>query len=651
MFQLRRKDIPRLPLDGRLDLTYRCNNRCRHCWLWLPSTSPQGQEELSYEEIRRIVDEARALGCQAWGISGGEPMLRVDFIDIFDYITRKSISYKLNSNGTQITPQIASLMKRRGTNMIALYGATAEVHDQVTRTPGSFEGTLRGFAYLKEAGVAFTVQIVPMRENYHQYDKMLELAQSLSPSYRIGAPWLWLSACRSEARNHEILNQRLDPAEVLILDEPDPVSGMGELPGEIKPTYNSLGCNLDQVDDRLFAACIASRRDFHVDPYGQMSFCYFIKDPALRYDLREGSFRAAWDEFIPSLADAVRGGQEYQEQCGSCGLRQDCRWCGVYAYLEHGRYAAKIDYLCQVAEKTRQFKEDWRQSHIRYYQIAGITIRIAADFPLAEDTFAPIYEKFRIAKPGEDLVSLRLHAGLPARSDLRLGKEVYRKAPWVITQQSRSWVYQGTSSDDAAWDPNMVAIFDRKHNHGRIFHRADFYQHKNLTALSTFTSDQIWLARTLAERQACYLHSSGIILYGKGLLFVGHSDAGKSTMLKMLRGMGEILCDDRNIIRRWPEGFRVHGTWSHGELPDVSPASAPLRAILYLDQAPTNELIPLDDTRERLGRMLSHVVKPLVTGDWWEKILDLAGQAAVEVPAYRLRFDKSGQVVNLLQEL
>jgi hypothetical protein len=490
-----------------------------------------------------------------------------------------------------------------------------------------------------------------MRENIHQYGKMLELAQSLSPSYRIGAPWLWLSACRSEARNREILNQRLDPATVLALDEPDPASGMGELASDNETTYNSIGCTVDKADDRLFATCIASRRDFHIDPYGQMSFCYYIKDAALRYDLRKGSFRAAWDEFIPSLAEVVRGGQEYQDNCGACALRQDCRWCGVYAYLEHGRYAAKIDYLCQVAEKARQYKEDWRQSHIRYFQIAGITIQVAADFPLAEDTFAPIYDKFRVETPGTDLVTLRLHAALPARSDLRLGKEVYRKPPWVITRQPGGFAYLGVSSDDTAGDPYMVAIFDRQHNQGSIFNRAEYYQNKNLTALSTFISDQIWLARALAERQACYLHSSGIILDGKGLLFVGHSDAGKSTMLKMLRGKGEILCDDRNIIRRWPEGFRVHGTWSHGELPDVSPASAPLQAIFYLEQAPSNELIPIEDKRERLGRMLSHVVKPLVTVDWWEKILDLAGQAAAEVPAYRLRFDKSGRVVDLLQDL
>ena len=98
------ESLPRLPLEASLDLTYRCNNDCRHCWLWLPVDAPERGRELTFEEIRRIVDEARALGCRRWSISGGEPMLREDFPEIFDYITRNSAGYTLNTNGTLITP-------------------------------------------------------------------------------------------------------------------------------------------------------------------------------------------------------------------------------------------------------------------------------------------------------------------------------------------------------------------------------------------------------------------------------------------------------------------------------------------------------------------------------------------------------------------
>ena len=86
------QDGPRLPLEGSIDLTYRCNNACRHCWVSIPANSPEREKELTFDEITRIVDEARAMGCRKWAISGGEPMLRPDFAEIFDYITRKSAS-------------------------------------------------------------------------------------------------------------------------------------------------------------------------------------------------------------------------------------------------------------------------------------------------------------------------------------------------------------------------------------------------------------------------------------------------------------------------------------------------------------------------------------------------------------------------------
>ncbi len=215
-----RNDIPRLPLEGSLDLTYRCNNDCLHCWLRIPPEAPEQQKELNFKEIKTIVDQARSMGTRRWSISGGEPMLRPDFPEIFDYLTRKSVSYTLNTNGRCITPEIAHLLKRRGSKMVALYGATAEVHDRVTRHPGSFQQTMRGFSLLKETGAGFTVQLIPMRANWSQWPQMIELAQSLSRHWRVGAPWLYLSACRNEKRNAEIIQQRLDPADVIALDVP-----------------------------------------------------------------------------------------------------------------------------------------------------------------------------------------------------------------------------------------------------------------------------------------------------------------------------------------------------------------------------------------------------------------------------------------------
>ena len=367
------RGVPRLPTRASLDLTYRCDNACRHCWLWEADTAQERARELSTAEWRAVIDQARALGVREWSISGGEPMLRDDFAELFEHATSRALRYSLNTNGTLITPETARLLRRKGSKMVAVYGATAEVYDAVTRHPGGFEALLQGLSYLKEAGAGFTIQLIPLRDNWRQWDEMLAFAQHWSRHYRVGAPWLYKSACGGPVVDAEIERQRLDPADVIVLDTPDV---RGWRPGGRDGGAERAGAD---PDDRVYAACIAGRRDFHVDAYGGMSWCSFVKDPALRWDLRAGApvaaveagaapgaaaaggvppgaVERAWEEFIPSLADVVRGGAEYLEGCAACELREDCRWCDVYGYLEHGRHGAKVDYLCAVAREARELQ-------------------------------------------------------------------------------------------------------------------------------------------------------------------------------------------------------------------------------------------------------------------------------------------------------
>jgi len=549
-WKLEVRDMPRLPLEGNLDLTYRCNNTCRHCWLWLAPNAPEQGDELAFDEIRKIADEARSMGTRAWHISGGEPMLRDDFAEIFDFLTRQATTYSLNTNGTLITPEIAQLLKRKGSKMIALYGATADTYDRVTRHEGGFEKAMRGFRYMQEAGAGFTVQLIPMRDNWHEWEQMQALAKSLSRHWRVGAAWLYLSACGSPARNAEIDRQRLDPREVIELDKPDPAYGerMEELQGsggaeEQGSTPAPLHpCSPAQLDDRLFARCIAGRRDFHIDPYGKMTWCCFIKDPALRYDLRRGTFQDAWDNFIPSLADKVRGGDEWRENCGACEKRADCRWCAVYAYLETGRYFARIPYLCAVADGARAFKANWLTKHRRYFRIAGITVRVESDLDFDAVKFKDEFASFAVDGPGDDNVTLRHHFELPDLKGKDLGEELYRKPPWAISRQKNgAWIYRGISPSGTDDDLHRVAVFNADHTHGTIYSLPRDLEHireNGWHSLSLFPTDQIWLAPLLADRNAVLLHSAAAIVNGQGLVFVGHSEAGKSTTMEMLKAAG-----------------------------------------------------------------------------------------------------------------
>ena len=287
----------------------------------------------------------------------------------------------------------------------------------------------------------------------------------------------------------------------------------------------------------------------------------------------------------------------------------------------------------------------------RCYSIAGLTVLVSADFPLNEHTYAGKFSQFRLESPGEDVFRLHLSGSMPSLAELPTGPKVYDSPPWVISHAEGSWTYVGVLPESDSGTPFVAALFDETHGSGTVYRPRQVWEQGGLDTLTSFPTDQMILARTLAERRGCYVHSCGVVVDGKGFLLVGHSGAGKSTAAKMLMDDGDILSDDRTIVRHWPEGFRIHGTWSHGEVEIVSAAQAALRAVLFLEQASVTDLVPVDGPVEQVGLVLTHMIKPLATPDWWEKMFDLAQEMTAAVPVYRLRFSLDSRLVPLLRSL
>ena len=79
-------------ISFNLEITARCNNNCHHCYINLPSTDLNAkEEELSFEEITSIVDEACSLGAMWRLLTCGEPLLREDFLDIYLYLKKRGL--------------------------------------------------------------------------------------------------------------------------------------------------------------------------------------------------------------------------------------------------------------------------------------------------------------------------------------------------------------------------------------------------------------------------------------------------------------------------------------------------------------------------------------------------------------------------------
>ncbi len=310
-------------------------------------------------------------------------------------------------------------------------------------------------------------------------------------------------------------------------------------------------------------------------------------------------------------------------------------------------------------DRNKTIHKEPRKFQARYFKIGGMTVGVRSDLPFKRSTFHPKFKSFEVRGPGKDNVSISHHFFVPDRLGVDAALECYRRSPYVIYQKSRSWIYLVLSREAKQEKPLRVVTFNRDHSCIHTYNRyAQGFLQGGLKTLSMFPTDQIFLARLLADRDGFFMHACGIDFCGKGLLFAGHSGAGKSTIATLLKGKAKILCDDRIIVRKagtFPQrqktSFRIYGTWSHGTVSEISPITAPLKAILFLRKKKKNRVIPILDRREKIKHLLTYLVRPFVNADWWRKSLAVIDEIVDRVPCYTLEFNKTDDLAPLLKDL
>lgn len=157
------------PLFAHIDVTYRCDLRCVHCYI--DEYKDQG---LSTSEIVSILDQLADAGTLFVTFSGGEALNRPDIMEILAHARRRRFFIHLKTHGGPITPEMAAELGRLRINvtMVSVYSLDAEVHDAITTRPGSLANTLRGIELLLDQGLKVRVATPVMGENLDSYQAL-----------------------------------------------------------------------------------------------------------------------------------------------------------------------------------------------------------------------------------------------------------------------------------------------------------------------------------------------------------------------------------------------------------------------------------------------------------------------------------------------
>ena len=326
----------------QFELTFRCGLRCQHCYTDCYNTRACIDKELATPDIISIIDKVHAARIQWLCFTGGDPVARDDFLDIYTYAKKKGFILIIFTSGYSITKEIVAQMKTRPPLVIeiTLNSVTEGSFETIARTKGSFAKVMNGIDLILKAKLPLRLKVQLNQLNLKEVPKIKDFIE------RLGLPF----------RPDPVLNARLNhdtaPCKLRITPR-----DFLKITREFKmgPDFDGMSCaaNTGAAESKLFYCAAAGGDGIYLDPYGTMVPCIFVRNPKI--NLCETTLEAAQREIVAWVRakDFSR-----DTKCKACSLRPICLACPGRALLETKDIEAPIPYFCTIAHRCAESIKD-----------------------------------------------------------------------------------------------------------------------------------------------------------------------------------------------------------------------------------------------------------------------------------------------------
>jgi radical SAM protein with 4Fe4S-binding SPASM domain len=304
-----------VPMSVQLDLTYRCNERCVHCYL-----DHDDHGEMTTAEIKHLLDEMAEAGVFILTLSGGEIFLRKDFFEILEHARRLTFCVKLKTNAVMIREREAARIRDLGVEsiQISIYSHRPEVHDAITLVPGSLKRSLDAIRFLKSQGLKVIIANVLMVQNMQDYEGVRALADELGvPSTLDPTVSPMMDGDRST------LNLGVDNTALQSLFRNESLVGDVEEFCAVPPRPGE--------DELQSLPCSAGHTACYVSPYGDFYPC--VQFPLTCGNVRHQGFLDIWRN-SEQLKEVRSIRVKDLTGCSQCTHVTNCTRCPGLAYME-----------------------------------------------------------------------------------------------------------------------------------------------------------------------------------------------------------------------------------------------------------------------------------------------------------------------------
>lgn len=309
-----------------MELTYRCNLKCIHCYI----DEQHFGQELDFETYRVVIDELADMGCPYLLLTGGEVSLHPAFPDIAEYAAGKGLLVNIYTNGYHLSDRLLWQLIDLHPNSISfsLYGSEPAVHDLVTGIPGSFEKSLRAIMACKCAGIDTFIKTIALKQNVSGLEALFQLGRRLD--IPISLAKLVLPSVNGTKQ-----------CEVLGLDTADDYFKLFQLEAKYK---HSLPQKWEPSKGSFF--CSAGTSTLSIDPYGGVRPCGSLK--TVFGNVRHERLRDIWERSEAEL-DHVLPKSPLSAQCDSCEFAEYCFVCPGALTIKDGVSQCNSN-ICNIAK-------------------------------------------------------------------------------------------------------------------------------------------------------------------------------------------------------------------------------------------------------------------------------------------------------------
>jgi radical SAM protein with 4Fe4S-binding SPASM domain len=359
------------------NLTYRCNLACEHCYLDAGGAARVEDEafadrgEMSTQECFKVIDDLAAFAPECLTIlTGGEPLLRRDILDIVRHGAARGLFVVVGTNGVRITANLARLLKEAGARglSLSLDALDPDRHDRFRAVRGAWRNTVEGAGVLRDTGLPFIVQTTVGAHNLGEIEALAGFAHErlradvwnlyfLVPTGRgqfvsdIGpaqydAVLATLAGLQRRYAGRMMVNAKCAPHFVRTLfeeagrDAASAAAGAGDAGAPGAPGAPAVSPFLKTFSGGA-GGCPAGTHYFGIRPNGDVTPCPYL--PVFAGNLRRESLKSIWDE--STLFTGIRARAGLGGRCGECELQPRCGGCRARAYGVTGDVMAE-DPLC-----------------------------------------------------------------------------------------------------------------------------------------------------------------------------------------------------------------------------------------------------------------------------------------------------------------